>query len=77
VKPLELHWFLVLGIYGCVNNFGGDPGIIPNNCSFHDQRVQMPSLEICRVVRDLNGNSKCIAEAIDVPTATQQGTTTK
>ena len=79
---MELQWFLIVGIYGCINGLGADPGMIPGNCAFHPERVRMPSLETCRSVRDLNNNERggehfrcIIAEVIIYPP--RQGTTTK
>ena len=63
---MTLQWFLILAIYGCLNNYGGDPGIIAGNCSFHDQRIAMPSLAVCRAVRAVNKDSKCVGEEIDL-----------
>jgi hypothetical protein len=62
---MELHWFLAIGLYHCLNNMGGDPGIIQGNCSFQEQKLVMPSLEVCRAVRAVNPDSKCLGEQID------------
>jgi hypothetical protein len=60
-----MTWYLILFVYGCNNNQGIDPGMIPGNCYNHEQRVPMPSLEICRQVRAINNGSKCIIEDVD------------
>jgi len=51
--PLITTTYLVLSIYGCTGG-GIDPGIVQGACVNHDQRVVMPTMEICRKVRDVN-----------------------
>lgn len=58
-------WFLIVYFYACTNNSGGDPGIMPGNCYMRETRVAMPSLEICRSVRAVNAQSKCMSEDFD------------
>ena len=45
---------------------GIDCGINPAyRNTFQEQRLEMPSLEVCRQVRSLHGGSKCITEDVD------------
>ena len=42
-----IEWFLVLSVMSC------------GNCN-REVQIAMPSIEVCRVVRDLNSGSKCV-----------------
>jgi hypothetical protein len=61
-------WFLVLGIYGC-HPVQEDQ---PPACYYRDQRLTMPSLEICRAVRDSAGG-KCVSEMVDATSPHESG----
>jgi hypothetical protein len=63
-------WFLVIGIYGCHSGANA-----PSACYYRDQRLSMPSLEICRSVRDWAGG-KCISEMVDGEQENERGRTT-
>lgn len=55
-------WFLIFSIYTCT---GVDPGIFQGNVCIREERVKMPSLEVCRTVRVVNEHSRCVAEVSD------------
>lgn len=67
-----MEWALIVQLYGCSFGGGGDLGIIPGNCFTRDSSIPMPSVEICRQVRnyanDKMGNSnytRCEARLVD------------
>lgn len=57
-----MEWFLILGIYGC--HAGVENERAPSACYYRDQRLVMPSQEVCQMVLDMNGG-RCIAEITD------------
>lgn len=70
-----VQWYLVLSIYSCLGG-GGDPGIVQGACAFREQRVLMPSVQVCRQAKTVNGNSKCLGEVVDDEASLFLGTAT-
>lgn len=56
-----MKWYLILSIY-IVPSGGIDPCISPGVCRYQEQRIIMPSKEICQQVKAVNHQSKCIGE---------------
>jgi hypothetical protein len=65
-----MEWALIVQLFACNPNYGGDAGIIPGNCFYSS--VPMPSVEICWQVRNYvndkmnNANyARCEARLVD------------
>lgn len=59
-----MKWYLLFYVW-VTPGIGIDPCMSQGVCYNKETRVEMPSLEVCRQVRAVNQNSKCISEAID------------
>lgn len=62
-----MKWYLIINLYAC-HGGGIDPGIIQGNCTSREVRIEMPSLETCRLVRAVQMqfvNAKCLSEDLD------------
>jgi hypothetical protein len=63
-----MEWALIVQLFACNSNYG----IIPGNCLTRDSSIPMPSVEICRQVRNYvndkmnNANyARCEARLVD------------
>ncbi len=69
-----MKWFLIYFALIPPPPCGGiDCGINPAYRSTSvEQRMEMPSLEVCRAVRAVNSGSKCITEDVDLGNSSKQ-----
>jgi hypothetical protein len=59
-----MKWFLIMYVYACGSGQQGNIVITPS-CENREVRLEMPSIEVCRLVRASNKGSKCLSEDID------------
>jgi hypothetical protein len=66
-----MKWFLIYTTTILPPPCGGiDCGINPSyRSTYQEQRLEMPSLEVCRQVRSTNAGAKCITEDVDADAA--------
>lgn len=62
-----MKWYLLMYLYACGSGTpSNNPTIlITPTCENREVRVEMPSIEACRLVRAVNNGSKCLTEDIE------------
>jgi hypothetical protein len=60
-----MTWYLVFSLFQAPMGAIGDPCIQQGVCSYVEHRIVMPSLEVCKAVKDVNPNSKCLGEQVE------------